>query len=353
MKAAKFIGSTHVEYVDVSEPQIKCDDELKIKVHYCGICGSDLSAYKVGDTVEENTPIDDRPFTHGHEFSGVVVEIGKSVSNFKVGDRVTGEPLLSCGECEACKAGYYNACEHVSGLGYGANGAFAEYLVMKEESVHHIPDTIDDVLATLIEPSAVSYGAVADSGIKQGDVCVVFGVGPIGIMAMQAANAFGARMCVCVDISDDRLAVAKKMGATHTINSLKEDPVKRIKELTGNGCDIAIEAAGTEITFNQALECLKSHGQMQCVAMYYKPITINDPYSFNNKELTLRMSQSAYIKGRFEKVIDLIAKGVLYPGELVSKIIDLDELDQGMKELINNKSLYKVVVRCDKTSFSR
>ena len=83
MKAAKFIGSTHVEYVDVSEPQIKCDDELKIKVHYCGICGSDLSAYKVGDTVEENTPIDDRPFTHGHEFSGVVVEIGKSVSNFK------------------------------------------------------------------------------------------------------------------------------------------------------------------------------------------------------------------------------------------------------------------------------
>lgn len=349
MKAAKFIGSTHVEYVDVEEPKIQYDDEVKIRIHYCGICGSDLSAYKMGDPAPGDTPDGRMPFTHGHEFSGVITEVGKAVTDFKVGDRVTGEPLLYCSECEACRAGYYNACEHVSGLGYGADGAFAEYLVMKAKSVHHIPDSIDDVLATLIEPSAVSYGAVADSGIKKGDTCVVFGVGPIGIMAMQAANAFGAKMCICVDISDDRLAVARKMGATYTINSLQEDPVKKIRELTGNGCDIAIEAAGAEATFNQALECVKSHGQVQCVAMYYKPLTIQDPYAFNNKELTLRMSQSAYIKGRFEKVIGLISDGSLYPRDLISKIIDLDELDKGLEELTRDKSLYKVVVRCDNT----
>lgn len=347
MKSTKFVDKEKIEYLDLPEPQITDPDEIKIKVKYCGICGSDLSAYLHGATVVPSILAkDEPPYTHGHEFSGEVVAIGSKVTRFKIGDRVTGEPLLYCGECDSCKEGYYNACEHVSGLGYSGNGAFAEYLIMKEKSVHHIPDEIDDKLGTLIEPSAVSYGAVVDSGMKEGDTCVVFGMGPIGIMAMQAANALKAKYTIAVDINDDRLAIAKKMGATYTINGSKENVVEKIKEITKKGCDIAIEAAGTETTFNQALESTKSRGTIQCVAMYYQPLSIHNPYAFNTKELTLKMSQSAYIKNRFEKVIELIATKQLYPELLLSKEITLDHLDEGMKELVNNKSLYKVIVKC-------
>lgn len=347
MKIAKFLGNKQVDFVDVAEPQIEKSKDVKIAIKYCGICGSDIGAYAYPPLVVPTTlGKGEAPYAQGHEFTGVVVEVGDDVSKIKVGDRVTAEPLIYCGECEECRSGHYNVCEQITCLGYAADGAFAQYIVIDEQNVHILPDNIDFKVGTLIEPTGVAYGAVVDSGLKFQDSCVIFGAGTIGIMAMQTANIMGAKMTIVVDVIEERLALARQMGATYTINASKEDTVNRVKELTGRGADVIIEAAGSQQTFTNAINCAKTHGIIQVVAMYHQPIVIENQVAFMGHDLTLKMSSAAY-NGRFDDILRLISEGKLTPQKLISKEIMLDHLvDEGIEELMKNKKLYKVLVKC-------
>ena len=348
MKVTKFLGNKEVKVCDIPEPQIGKADDVKIKIHYCGICGSDVGAYAFPPLiVPSKLTKGEPPYIQGHEFTGEVVEIGAGVTKFKVGDRVTAEPVMYCGKCEQCLTGHHNICEDVSCIGYSADGAFANYIVWDEEKIYALPDNIDDKVGALIEPTGVAYGAVVDSGLKFNETCIVFGAGAIGIMAMQTANLMGAKMTIVIDIEQSRLELAKKMGATHIINAKEKNVVEEVMKLCPKGVDVAIEAAGANVTFNTAIYCLKKHGILQIVAMFHNPITIENQPAFMSKNLTLKMSSAAY-QDRWEDLIDHISKGKLKPQMLISKEIILDNLiEEGIEPLMNDKSLYKILVKCD------
>lgn len=349
MKIAKFLGNEKVSIVDVEEPKIEQSNDVKIKVEYCGICGSDIGAYAYPPlNVPSKLARGEGPYAQGHEFTGVVYEIGDAVTQFKVGDRVTAEPLIYCGECEECKAGNYNLCHDISCIGYAADGAFAEYIIVQEHNVHMLPDNVDFKVGTLAEPTGVAYGSVVDSGLKEGQTCVVFGSGTIGIMAMQSAKALKAKTVIIVDVSNERLELAKKMGADYTLNSKTDNVVERIKEITNGGVDVVIEASGAQACFDMAVECTRKHATIQIVAMYHQPIQITNQVSFMSKDLRLKMSSAAY-NNRFDELLRMISVGDLTPQMLISKEIKLDDLiEEGIKKLMVDKSLFKILVKCSK-----
>ncbi len=346
MKIAKFLGNEQVDFVDIPEPQIERPYDVKIAVQYCGICGSDIGAYAYPPlNVPSNLARSEPPYAQGHEFTGIVTAVGDKVTKFKVGDKVTAEPLMYCGECDECKSGHYNVCEQITCIGYAADGAFAQYIVVEEKVVHDLPETMDFKTGTLIEPTGVGYGAVVDSGLKFNDTCVIFGAGTIGLMAMQTANVMGAKMTIVVDVVEERLELAKKMGATYVINAAKEDTVAKVMEYTGKGADVIIEAAGAQVTFNNAVLCAAKHGIIQVVSMFHGPLVIENQVAFMGKDLTLKMSSAAY-NNRFDDIIRLIDRGRLTPQMLVSKEIPLEELVEGIKALMTDKTMFKILVKC-------
>lgn len=189
MWIANFLGNKKVEFKDIKEPQIERDDDVKIAIQYCGICGSDLESYvypplNVPSTLIRDVP----PYAQGHEFTGIVIEVCKNVTRFKPRDYVTAEPLIYCEECENCKSGHYNVCEQITCLGYAANGAFAQFIVIEEKNVHLLPENIDFKVGIFIESTGVAYRAVVDSSLKFQDTCVIFRVGTIGLMVMQTTR---------------------------------------------------------------------------------------------------------------------------------------------------------------------
>ena len=347
MKVVKFLGNRQVEHVDIPVPQVERDTDVKINVRYCGICGSDVGAYAFPlMDIPSKLARGKAPYVQGHEFTGVVEAVGKAVTKFKVGDRVTAEPLIYCGECEECQKGNYNLCDDITYIGYGADGAFCEHIVVDERNVHLLPEDVDFKVGALVEPTGVAFGAVYDSGIKEGDVCLVFGAGTIGIMAMQSAKALGASKTIIVDIDDARLALAKEMGADYTINSKTEDCIAKVMEITKVGADIIIEASGSQIAFDNAVMCARKHAHLQIVAMYHHPITITNQVAFMPRDIHLTMSTAAY-NGKFDHILDLMGKGILTPQKLLSKEIELKDLiEEGMEKLLTDKSLIKVMVKC-------
>ncbi|MGN1342953.1 MAG: zinc-binding dehydrogenase [Traorella sp.] len=347
MKVTKFLGNRQVENVDIPEPQIERDTDVKINVKYCGICGSDVGAYAFPlMEVPSRLARGKAPYVQGHEFTGVIEAVGSAVTKFKVGDRVTAEPLIYCGECEECKKGNYNLCEEISCIGYAADGAFCEHIVVEERNVHLLPDDVDFKVGALVEPTGVAFGAVVDSGLKPNDVCLVFGAGTIGIMAMQSAKALGASKTIIVDIADDRLNLAKDMGADYTINSKNEDVVKRVMEITKVGADIIIEASGSQIALDNAILCARKHAHLQIVAMYHQPIEIRNQVAFMPRDIHLTMSTAAY-NGKFDRILNMIANGELTPQKLISKEIELKDLiEEGIEKLLVDKSLIKIMVKC-------
>ena len=349
MKIVKFLGNQQVKTVDIEEPKIEQWNDVKIKIEYCGICGSDVGAYAYPPlVVPSKLARGEAPYAQGHEFTGVITEIGSGVTKFKVGDRVTAEPLIYCGECEECKAGNYNLCHDISCIGYAVDGAFAEYIIVQEHNVHLLPENVDFKVGTLAEPTGVAYGCVVDSGLKEGQTCVVFGAGTIGIMAMQTAKALKAKTVIIVDLSDERLELAKKMGADYTLNSKTDDVIARIKEITNGGAHVVIEASGAQACFDMAVECTRKHATIQVVAMYHQPIQITNQVSFMGKDLRLRMSSAAY-NNRFDELLRMISEGELTPQMLISKEIVLDDLiEEGIKKLMVDKSLFKILVKCSK-----
>ncbi|OZI13341.1 butanediol dehydrogenase [Bacillaceae bacterium SAS-127] len=344
MKAAVWYGKHDVRVESKEEPMIQ-PGKVKVKVAFAGICGSDLHAYH-GAGVQQDVPHpvsgEMAPLTLGHEFAGTVSEVGEGVTDISVGERVTIEPLIYCGKCQYCKQNHYNQCVDFGFIGLNANGGFAEYVIVEPKMVHKLPDSVSLEEGAVVEPTAVALHAVRQSQLKVGDKVAVFGVGPIGLLTIMAAQAAGASEIYAVDVSPERLEKATTVGATHTINASEENSVEKILALSAGGVDIAYEVAGAEVTLANALSTVKKKGEVMVVSIIPEPVKV-DILQLTIKEANIT-SVLAY-RNIFPEVINLISSGRLDVKKVITKKIALDQVvEEGLELLGKDKSQAKILI---------
>ena len=256
---------------DVPEPQCGTND-VKIKVTHTGICGTDLHIYTWNEWAQRTL---DLPLITGHEFCGIVEEIGPGITHYKPGDHVSGEAHITCGYCRNCRAGKRHLCHKTIGVGIQRDGAFAEYLVIPESNVWPIHKDIPSEIAAFFDPfgnaahTALSFEMVAE------DVLIT-GAGPIGIMAVSICNFVGARHVVITDVNDYRLDLARKMGASRAINVSHERISDVFEDLNmSNGFDVGLEMSGNPDAFKDMLENMYHGGKIALLGLLPKATQIN------------------------------------------------------------------------------
>lgn len=350
MKAARWYAAKdiRVENTEIPTPN---ENQVKIAVKFTGICGSDLHEYNHGPQL---IPYD-QPYslnghqgttTLGHEFSGVVTEVGKNVHHVNKGDRVTVEPIFRNPESPFIETGEYNLSEPLGFVGLTANGAFAKYVVVEDYMVHKIPDSVSFEQAAIVEPAAVAAYGIEQSGLKMGDTILISGAGPIGLLTVQVALAVGASKIFVSDLSEARLKKAKEVGATHTFDARDKDIPEQIKKITGRGADIFIDAAGVQASFDTGIKSLRNGGTAVLVALFGKKIS-HDALDQALRELTIK-GIIGY-RNIFPQVIALIDSGRLPVENLITSVIALDEIvEKGFEALIQSPTEVKILVDIEK-----
>jgi 2-desacetyl-2-hydroxyethyl bacteriochlorophyllide A dehydrogenase len=325
MRAAVIDKAFSIELKEVSLPVINKNDEVKIKVVVTGICGSEIHAY------HGTHPFRVPPVISGHEFAGVVVEIGKEVRNVSIGDRVTVEPHYGCGVCRSCKDGDYNICKEKKILGTQEwTGSFGEYIVVPKNTIVKLPDNVSFEQGALIEPIAVGVHAVRKAGVKLGDAVAILGAGPIGLGLLLAAKSSGATKIFVTDALDYNLDIAKKMGATNVINSLKEDMSQIIlKETSGEGVDKVFLAVGIESVLNDSFKILRRGGKLAEVALFGKKPEMEISY-IQNKEINI-LGSNMYTRYDFEIAAEAIAANMFDTSLMISKILPIEDIKNAIK----------------------
>lgn len=342
MKVAEMTGLEQMRFVEKPVPTPK-DNEALIQVEYVGICGSDLHYYehgRIGDFVVEP------PFVLGHEAAGVVMAVGKDVKDLAVGDRVTLEPNVTCGECEFCRSGRYNLCPDVQFFATPpVDGVFSEYVTHPAHLCFKLPSNVSSKAGALIEPLAVGFHAAVRGGAHPGQAAMVFGSGCIGLCAMLALKAHGVSKVYVSDIVNARLAKAVELGATDVCNSMEEDFFAFADRVTdGKGFDLLIETAGSEITSRQAIQTAKKGSHIVLVG--YSP-TGEETLPIGqalDKELTF----DAIFRYRhvYPVAIEAVSSGAVDIEKLPTHVFDFDDLENALHEAIYNKTnVVKAVVK--------
>ena len=338
MKAAQYISAGKIEYREVPMPELQ-EDEVRIKVAYCGICGTDLHIFKGHMDARVKAPQE-----VGHEVSGTVAAIGGKVRNLNVGQKVTVRPLDNCGQCNTCKAGFSHICEKLRFLGIESAGGFAEYWSVPARLVHVLPDELPLKLSALIEPLAVACHDIRVSGLKSGDYVVVNGGGPIGMLIAICARAAGGRVTLC-EINEKRLDFARQLGFS-TINPMKEDSVSIVRSETGgSGADVIFEVSGSESGAGVMTEISRPRGTIVMVAIYSKPVPV-DLHKFFWKELRM-VGARVYEAVDYERAIALASSDTLPLESLISKVFPLAELQQAFEFLTQKPDAMKVLIQCN------
>lgn len=342
MKAAVLHSVGDIRYENI-EIKPYGDDEVKIKVKAAGICGSDppraLKKWKY--------PV---PAILGHEFSGYIVEVGKNVKGFNVGDRVVAVPLEPCHQCEYCKKGQFSLCESYDMLGATSFGGFAEYANVKATNVLKIDD-IDYEEAAMIEPLAVALHGVLNINPQLGDTVAVLGAGTIGQLTIQWLKVSGVERIIAVDISDKKISEAMSLGADIGINALKENPVEKIMELTnGFGVDICIECAGSKITQEQCLLVTKKKGKIGYQGIGHAGIELSE-VAFEGifrRELNIQgfwNSYSAPFPGQeWFKSIEYVKQKKIKLKQLISHRFSLEDTAKAFEMIGERKEEYNKIM---------
>lgn len=342
MKAAVMlgIGKMGFETRDIPKP---APHQVLVKLEYVGICGSDLHYYEQGAI---GNAIVKPPFVLGHEPGGTIVEVGDQVKDLKVGDRVALEPGIPCGKCDMCRKGLYNLCDDV--VFYATppvDGVFCEYVAHDAAFCFKLPDNVSTLEGALMEPLAVGLHAVKQGEAKPGQTAVVFGSGCIGLCTMLALKIFGVNNIYLVDVVDSRLNKAMELGATGTINGMKEDTVAKILEITGGkGADIVLETAGTEITTRQAVDSTKRGGMIVLVGHSAHGHMDVNTYGIIHNELTVK-SVFRY-RHCYPLAIEAVAAGKVNLKDVATDIFELDDIQEAMDRSIHDKqNIIKSVVK--------
>ena len=289
MKASVVVANEDVRYMDIEEPQVG-DCDVKVRVAMSGICGSDVPRVL-------NHGVHFYPIVVGHEFSGEVGEVGKNVSTVKPGDRVAGAPLLPCMECDDCQRGDYALCKHYSFIGSRRQGSNADYVVIPERNAVVFDPSISYEQGAMFEPSTVALHGVLQNDYRAGGSVAILGGGTIGIFALQWAKLLGAKKVVVFDISDERLALAKRLGADGTINTLQENFINEAKAFCGSGgFDYVFETAGVVPTMKMAFELASNRAHVCFVGTPQKEMGFQPAEweNLNRKEMRVTGSWMSY-----------------------------------------------------------
>ena len=352
MKAAVFHGPKDIRLEDVPEPSLR-DGSVKVKVDWCGICGTDLHEYLAGPIfippVGSPHPItgETLPLTLGHEFAGSVVEVASDVADVAVGDSVAIEPVYRCGACPACRRGATNLCEQLGFFGLmGGGGGMSEYAVMPSYMIHQLPGELSSEQGALVEPIAVGLRAVRRAGFVAGQSAAVFGAGPIGAVTMQCLRASGAGQIIAVEVAEARKRKALELGADVVVDPSEEDVVARVRELTGGeGVEHSFDAAGIEITLTTALAATRKGGTVTIISIWEGPVSIN-PNDIVLSELNV-LGTICYTPGDFADTIGMIQDGSIVTDGMITERIALDDVVRGgFDELVSHKDRHvKIMVR--------
>jgi len=328
------------EEVPKPEPGV---DEVLVAVKACGICGSDVHGMD-GSTGRRRPPI-----IMGHEASGTIAGVGAEVNGWREGERVTFDSTIYCGQCEFCKRGEINLCDNRRVLGvscedYRRHGAFAEFVTVPQRVLYRVPGELPFEHAAMVEPFAIALHAIRRSPPVLNDAVVVLGAGMIGLALVQALSQAGCGKLVSVDIAEDRLEMAKKFGATHTINSGKQNAIEEILTLThGLGADLAFEAVGVTATVDLALRCLRKGGTATLVGNVAPKIEFPLQIAVT-RELSIHGSCAS--RGEYPACLDMLSRGELNAAPLISKTAPLAEGAAWFDRLYRKeRGLLKVILK--------
>lgn len=316
MKAALYEGKGKIRIVEIPKPTPKIDEAL-VKVKYAGICGSDLEFYKAG--------LWPTPGVLGHEITGTVVELGSGVKKWKVDDRVTIDPALNCGKCFYCQNGYRNLCDgSFEGIGIGRNGGFAEYLLVPARCLIKLPDEVPNKYGTVFDQIGTCLQGLKASNFIAGNSAVVLGLGTMGQFMFQCLKVAGASTIVVVEKNPYRLEIAKQFNPDLALNKLSLARIRRANKRGVSGADFVFECSGVPTLVNAALDVVRKGGTIVQIGIWDKALEINLlKYVLNQNRIQGVMG---CVREDLEFSVELVARKLIDPGPIITKIIPLDDI---------------------------
>ncbi|BCV22700.1 galactitol-1-phosphate 5-dehydrogenase [Moorella sp. Hama-1] len=331
MKAVKLYkaGDLRVEDVPIPEP---LNNEVLVRVKAVGVCGSDIPRILYIGAHKER-------ITVGHEFAGEIVSVGKDIKDWRVGDRVVVPPLIPCYQCNSCLRGEYSLCSDYDYFGSRRDGAMAEYVTVPEANLLRLPENVSYEVGAMTDPAANAWHALWRSKLEPGEDMVVFGVGPIGMFALQAAKLEGARNVIAVDIVAGKLQTAKQLGVDHVINTAKTSVVETTMEILGKEPEVAIDFTGVPSVQAEAIATVGRHGRVVFLGISHKGLNLLEEQvdKILRYELTITGSWNSFSQpfpGReWIKSIELFAAGKLIAEPIITHRFCLDEAPEVFRRI--------------------
>ena len=338
MRAAVYHGPHDLRVEDVPLPDDVGDDDVLIAVSMAAICGSDSAEWDHGPVLA--VP----PVTLGHEFVGVVAQVGAGVTTLSVGDRVVSGAGVSCGDCEWCREGRTNLCERYYTLGLHVNGGLAEFVVSPASICRVVPSHLDDVSAVLAQPFAVALHGLRRARVRAGAGVAIIGVGGIGGFLIAGAVARGANPVIAIDVNDERLRGATVLGATHVINPTTEDVKQRVLDITGGlGVHSVVEATGVVGSPQTAIDIVRRGGDVLILGLHAHRNEL-DLLSFTVREVDLHGTLAHVCADDLPEALAILASTDL-ASQVLEKVIALDDLvESGIVPLVERSARGKIVV---------
>lgn len=336
MKVLSVIQPGDLQIQEIAKP-VACPGHAVVKMVICGICGSDVTAYR-GTNPTMRYPIEGI----GHEGVGIIEEIGPNDKGLMVGDRVALEPYVPCNECHMCKAGRFNNCTHLKVCGVHKNGMMTDYFMHPVQLIYKLPDSLEFQRAALVEPLTIGLHGAFRARVSKGEYCVVFGAGTIGLLAAFACIHAGATPIV-VDVLEARLGFAQKVGIAHIFNSSYGDVEAYLSDVTsGKMPEAMIDCTGSPFVIKNMHNYVCHGGRIALVGWPHNPVEINTVRCMQ-KELDVLPSRNS--NAQFPTAIEMIDSGEIPVDEFISATIQLDEVEQTIQKMIENPELYlKVLV---------
>lgn len=335
MLAAVFEGKGKLNLKQVSIPEIKEVDEVLLQVEAAGICGTDMRILEVPPG---------HPATEGvilsHEYTGKIMAVGEAVTQFKKGERVVVDPNITCGNCSYCKRGMPNMCENMTTLGIFISGGFARYNVAPAKALHKISPDLLAELAVFTEPLSCVVSATQRLKVHPGEVVVVLGAGPIGLLFVQMFKASGAGKIIVSEISEYRAKFAYESGVSRVVNPLQDNLERIVKEETLVGADVVVDAVGT--LFGSAMAIVRRGGRILLFGQNYQARTQVAQNDITRNELTVMGSFIA--RFTFPAAIKIIESKVLNLEKLITDKLPLEDIHKGIEAMRKGEAI-KVIIR--------
>lgn len=338
MKSVCLESPKVIKIKSIAEPIRKCDEAL-IRVRAMGICGSDISAYR------GTNPLVSYPRIIGHEIAGEIMEVGENSGSLKTGDRVIVNPYLYCKKCYPCSIGRTNCCEELNVLGVHVDGGMKEYMTHPVDMLIPVPNSIVWDQVPLAEPLTIALHAIHRTKLAEGEHIAILGAGTIGLLIALIAIDYGATP-ILIDIVEDRLMLAKRIGVKLTINPLQQDLISTLRRMTnGRMAEVVAEASGSNSAIRNTLDMVSFAGRIALTGWPNSETSLPTGI-ITKKELDIRGARTS--AGEFEEAIEMIAGGRINVNTILSKVITFDEIPQMIEELSDHPARYlKVNIRID------